>query len=186
VLTLRQNPNKRDQPEDPSQPPGPKNQIQPAQGKPGQDLLWPGEFIFGYPRQIPEAADDAEGLNPHPGPNSLIERGGTSPAAPEWAKDGSFLVFRRLHQDVGGFHRFLHDSAKNLGVEGTNSASAAQLVGSKLSDAGLVERPYQRLRVTKIQPSLPAIARTTILNSRAIRISSKRFRTIRMPVWTTS
>ena len=53
VLTLRQNPNKRDLPKDPTKPASPTNLIQPAQGKPGQDLLYPGEFIFGYPRQIP-------------------------------------------------------------------------------------------------------------------------------------
>lgn len=35
VLTPRQNPGDR------------------GQGKPGQDLLWPGEFVFGYPGQEP-------------------------------------------------------------------------------------------------------------------------------------
>jgi len=132
VLTLRQNPGKRDLPEDPSQPPSATNKISPAQGKPGQDLLWPGEFVFGYPRQIPVEADDAEGLNPHPGPDSLTKRVGKGNAAPEWATDGSFLVYRRLRQDVGGFHRFLHDQAKALHVKDPANASAARLVGAKL------------------------------------------------------
>jgi Dyp-type peroxidase family len=132
VLTLRQNPGKRDLPKDPTQPPSTTNKINPAQGKPGQDLLWPGEFVFGYPRQIPKEAKDAKGLNPHPGPNSLLEREGEGNAAPAWAADGSYLVYRRLRQDVGGFHRFLHDQAKALGVKDPANASAARMVGAKL------------------------------------------------------
>lgn len=28
-----------------------------GQGKPGQDVLWPGEFVFGYPAQRPGAPE---------------------------------------------------------------------------------------------------------------------------------
>jgi Dyp-type peroxidase family len=83
VLTLRQNP--RD----------------PDQGKPGQDLLWPGEFVFGYSGQDPADA----------------EKEGPKPCAPEWAKDGSYLVFRRLRQDVPGFHAFLNETAARLKID---------------------------------------------------------------------
>jgi Dyp-type peroxidase family len=93
VLTPRQNPNKRDNTVG--------GQFQPAQGKPGQDLLWPGEFIFGYKKQ-------------NNGPN------------------GSFLVFRRLRQDVGAFHHFLRDTANELKLENPVDSSAARLVGAKL------------------------------------------------------
>ena len=145
VLTLRQNPNKRDQTEDPTKPAGPANKIKPAQGKPGQDLLYPGEFIFGYPRQIPVEDDSADGLNPNPGMNSLLTLDGKSAAAPDWAKDGSFIVYRRLRQDVGGFHRFLHDVAKANHVEDPHSASAARLVGSKLVGRWPSGAPVQRV-----------------------------------------
>jgi Dyp-type peroxidase family len=94
VLTPRQNPNNR------------------GQGKPGQDLLWPGEFVFGYPGQKVDAATIAE-----PGP--------LSDAGPEWAANGSFLVFRRLKQDVFAFHNFLKTKAPGLGL-------SAQLLGAKL------------------------------------------------------
>src|SRR5205823_4356027 len=72
VLTLRQNPLDRNQ------------------GKPGQDLLWPGEFVFGYPGQ--DAGKPVE------------EPGDEVHAGPEWADHGSFLVVRRLRQDVPAFH----------------------------------------------------------------------------------
>jgi Dyp-type peroxidase family len=111
VLTLRQNPN------------------DPDQGKPGQDLLWPGEFVFGYPQQIgePKMGDDGplEGVNPDPGP--------VAEAGPVWAKDGSYVVIRRLRQDVGAFREFISESASRLGVSGERLA--AQLVGRWKSGA---------------------------------------------------
>lgn len=145
VLTLRQNPNKRDLPEDPTKPASPTNLIQPAQGKPGQDLLYPGEFIFGYPRQIPREDPLADGVNPNPGNDSLSELGGKGPSAPAWAMDGSFLVFRRLRQDVGGFHRFLHQVANDEKIQDPPNASAARLVGSKLVGRWPSGAPVERV-----------------------------------------
>jgi Dyp-type peroxidase family len=145
VLTLRQNPNKRDQPADPSKPASKTNLIQPAQGKPGQDLLYPGEFIFGYPRQIPVEDELADGLNPHPGKDSLTKLEGEGQSAPDWAKDGSYFVFRRLRQNVGGFHEFLHKTAKDLKVQDPPNASAARLVGSKLVGRWPSGAPVERV-----------------------------------------
>lgn len=129
VLTLRQNPNKRDQK-------GDEGKIITAQGKPGQDLLHPGEFVFGYPRQIPKPNEKFDGPNATPGDDSLEKEplacGGKGPAGPKWAQDGSFLVYRRLHQDVGAFHRFLHDVASKFKIADPDNASAPRLVGSRL------------------------------------------------------
>jgi Dyp-type peroxidase family len=97
------------------------------QGKPGQDLLWPGEFVFGYPGQDPTKEVSERG------PDSLANGGpGGGPAGPTWAKDGSYLVFRRLRQDVAGFHEFLRTTASAHGVEDPTNTSAARLVGSRL------------------------------------------------------
>jgi Dyp-type peroxidase family len=145
VLTLRQNPNKRDQPQDPAKPASPQNKIQPAQGKPGQDLLYPGEFIFGYPRQIKTEDPNADGVNPNPGSNSLWDLKGEKKAAPDWAMDGSFLVFRRLRQNVGGFHTFLHDVAKAQNIQDPPNASAPRLVGSKLVGRWPSGAPVERV-----------------------------------------
>src|SRR5271155_2940465 len=97
-----------------------------TQGKPGQDRLWPGEFVFGYPAQNPKDAD---------GEGKLREAG------PKWAKNGSYLVFRRLRQDVGGFHDFLKTEGNrlNLGPE----LFGAKCVGRWASGAPIERAPKE-------------------------------------------
>jgi deferrochelatase/peroxidase EfeB len=106
VLTVRQNPNNR------------------QQGKPGQELLWPGTFVFGYPAQDSNPDADPEKPFKNPGP--------TSTAGPEWANDGSFLVFRRLRQDVSKFHSFLKQVRDDLRNQGAPQDVTADLVGARL------------------------------------------------------
>jgi Dyp-type peroxidase family len=102
----------------------PKN---PNQGKPGQDVLWPGEFVFGYEGQNA----DAQQLE-----NS---RGAIASAGPKWADDGSYLVFRRLRQDVFKFHKFLNDTAANLNADPRKVS--AKLIGRWPSGAPTVRTP---------------------------------------------
>ena len=111
VLTLRQNPD------------------DPEQGKPGQALVWPGEFVFGYHGQDPTA----DTVNAR-GPDSLAPEG--KPVAPEWARDGSYLVFRRLRQDVPAFRAFIRDEAARLGLSA--DLLAAKIVGRFRSGAPLM------------------------------------------------
>lgn len=85
LLTLRQNPNDA------------------SQGKPGQDCLYPGEFVFGYLRQDGNAADPASPT----GPFSKARRA----AAADWTDDGSFYVLRRLQQNVPAFQSWLEQTA---------------------------------------------------------------------------
>ena len=108
VLTARQNPEN------------------PNQGKPGQNLLWPGEFVFGYQGQDPEA-------------DTITTPGAVSDAGPEWAKDGAFLVFRRLRQDVPGFHAFLDHTAEHFGID--SSLFGAKCVGRWPSGAPIMRAP---------------------------------------------
>ena len=56
-------------------------------GRPGQNLVWPGEFILGYARSSPDPLV--------PGP--------IASAIPDWTINGAFLVFRRLRQNVSLF-----------------------------------------------------------------------------------
>jgi Dyp-type peroxidase family len=67
-------------------------------GYPGQDLIWPGEIVLGYPASSPDP----------------LVPGSPSVPAPAWTRNGSFLVFRRLRQDVGLFWRTLRERAKEL------------------------------------------------------------------------
>ena len=65
--------------------------------KPGQPLIWPGQFVLGYP--FGDTNGDAHRAQP---------------LARPWFKNGSFLVFRRLEQDVAGFTAFLKTQADRL------------------------------------------------------------------------
>ena len=96
----------------------------PDQGLPGQDLLWPGEFVLGYPTQDP--ADPRK-----PGPVALL------PA--QWMRNGSYMVFRRLEQRVPEFHRFVAAEAARLGIYPPLLES--RMVGRWRSGAPLVLAP---------------------------------------------
>jgi Dyp-type peroxidase family len=99
----------------------PSDPSNPDQGVPGQDLLWPGEFVIGYPGQAgPGGGDD-------PGP--------VRTSGPNWTRNGSYLVFRRLRQDVAGFRSFLAETARDLGM--TEDLLGAKMVGRYRSGAPL-------------------------------------------------
>jgi len=65
---------------------------------PGQPLVWPGNFVLGYPHTD---RNDGKPLGP-------------APLAFDWFRNGSFLVFRRLNQNVAGFAQFLEQQAASL------------------------------------------------------------------------
>lgn len=97
---------------------------------PGQELVWPGHFVLGYP------CASADPLIP--GPESEV--------SPEWTKNGSFLVYRKLRQDVGLFWRALKAEAERLsdmpGFENmTDDKLAAMLVGRWPSGAPVNRTP---------------------------------------------
>jgi Dyp-type peroxidase family len=99
-------------------------------GYPGQDLVWPGEFVIGYPAT---------------GPDPLIA-GPPSVPIPVWTLNGSFLVYRRLLQNVGAFWRTMRDEAERLallpGFEGLDDVTlASRLVGRWPSGAPVLRTP---------------------------------------------
>jgi len=89
-----------------------------GQADQAKDVIAGGEFVLGYPRQRPDPADDP--LTPQP----------------EWTENGSYLVFRRLRQDVKGFRDFLTSEAASLGS--TVDLLGAKLLGRYRSGAPLV------------------------------------------------
>jgi Dyp-type peroxidase family len=96
----------------------------PDNGLPGQDLLWPGEFVFGYPGQHPE--------DPH-------EQGPAPEMAAPWMRNGSYMAFRRLEQKVPEFRRYVGEKAARLGMDA--ELLAARMVGRWKSGAPLELTP---------------------------------------------
>jgi Dyp-type peroxidase family len=99
-------------------------------GYPGQDLVWPGEFVIGYPETGPDPLI--------PGPIRVLD--------PPWTRNGSFLVFRRLVQDVALFWQTMQSEAARLselpGFSGlTKERLAALIVGRWPSGAPLSRSP---------------------------------------------
>jgi Dyp-type peroxidase family len=93
-------------------------------GLPGQFLVYPGEFVFGYP-------------------GGAVRQDG-----PWWTRNGSYLVYRRLRQDVTGFWDFIASQTEKLraqpGFEDwTTDRLAAALVGRWKSGAPLVRAPRE-------------------------------------------
>lgn len=103
-----------------------QNPDDPGQGTPGQDLLWPGEFVFGYPTEKDDDIDD-------PGP---VDDGGAA-----WMKNGSLMVFRRLKQFVPEFNGFVAQQGAALAMD--PDLLGARMVGRWKSGAPLVVTPLQ-------------------------------------------
>ena len=87
---------------------------------PGQRLLDPGHFVFGYPGQA-------------------------APPPVEWMNNGSFMVFRRLNQLVPEFSKFILDQANNIQLNdpaGTSQIDPVCLELGWLGD-GRAELPWR-------------------------------------------
>ena len=98
----------------------------PNEGLPGQDLLWPGEFVFGYPGQHPD---------------DRLKEGPPPPMVAPWMRIGSYMVFRRLEQKVPEFRRFVQQQAARLGMD--QQLLAARMVGRWRSGAPLELAPLR-------------------------------------------
>jgi Dyp-type peroxidase family len=102
-----------------------------SQGAKGQDLLWPGEFVFGYPGQQPDAA------------SFEVQGPVKAPPAP-FMQDGAFMVFRRLAQKVPEFNRSVRLAAQS--ITGTANPMNAELLGAQMvgrwkSGAAIINAP---------------------------------------------
>jgi Dyp-type peroxidase family len=75
--------------------------------------VWPGQFVLGYQRQ-----DSHNATNPLP----------ASAPTPAWAKNGSYVVVRRLRQDVPAFW----NSVSQLAADPKFGGLAAERLGALL------------------------------------------------------
>jgi Dyp-type peroxidase family len=108
-------------------PPG-----EPEISRPGQPLVWPGQFVFGYPST--DGSGNTDG-GPVPPPKGM----------PRWIRNGSLLVFRRLHQNVAAFTVFVRSEAASIAASALPGMSperlGAMLVGRWASGAPLSRAP---------------------------------------------
>ncbi len=94
---------------------------------PGQPLVQPGQFVFGYPRQHDRKPKESVTV-------TLQAQG-----VPDWARNGSFLAFRRLRQDVELFWQTVAEKARELQVD--PEWLAARMVGRWKSGAPVMRAP---------------------------------------------
>jgi Dyp-type peroxidase family len=104
-----------------------------------------GEFVLGYPNGrgqltsrplVPASEDPMRLLLPDP----------AGSGAADFGRDGTYLVFRQLEQDVDGFWRFVDQAAGGAGGPADpaeRAAFAAKMVGRWPSGAPLVKAPDQ-------------------------------------------
>lgn len=85
---------------------------------PGRQLVWPGHFLFGYARQ---KRDEPTEMRPD-----------SEPTGPLWAKNGSFLVYRRLKQDVPRFQNFIISAVASLRTSGFDPNLTPERLGAML------------------------------------------------------
>lgn len=101
------------------------------QGAPGQDLLWPGEFLFGYAEQ-------------DPGASKFFNKGPVKAPPIPFMANGAYLVFRRLAQLVPEFNAAVKAAAAAT-AGGPNPTSpdllGAQMVGRWKSGAPVILAP---------------------------------------------
>ncbi|MEU8843311.1 Dyp-type peroxidase [Streptomyces roseus] len=111
----------------------------------GDDAVKAGEFVLGYTNEYGLLTDrpllpawyDATGLLPR-----APDGGG----AADFGRNGSYLVFRQLRQDVAGFHRYLEEVTRRPDGAADPEARevlAARMVGRWPSGAPLVHAPLR-------------------------------------------
>lgn len=93
-------------------------------GKPGQLMAWPGQFLLGEQRQDP---------------NHLYHPAPPLACFPAWATKGSYLVVRRLRQDVQAFWTFVSAASTLVGF--TPEKVASMLIGRWPSGAPIIRTP---------------------------------------------
>ena len=110
---------------------------------PPDNTLPPGEFFLGYPNAYGERpaspsvppAQDSEGVLPRVDTEHYGTRG-------DLGRNGSYIVFRQLRQDVQGFWRFVTDKSEEVyGAAAERERLAAKMVGRWRSGAPLTLSP---------------------------------------------
>jgi Dyp-type peroxidase family len=92
------------------------------------NLVTPGEFLLGYTNEY-GIYDDRPLLEPEQDPTGILATAADQPNKRDFARNGSYLVFRQLSQDVRGFWRFV--IAQDPANKGITLAEA--MIGRRLN-----------------------------------------------------
>lgn len=111
-------------------------------GSPGNTVA-AGEFVLGYENAYGQFTDRPM-LEPEADPQNLLPAAPDDPALRDLGKNGSYLVFRQLRQDVHGFWNSLAEKAPGMfpgDPVQSCVALASKMVGRWPSGAPLVNAP---------------------------------------------
>ncbi|MEP6913868.1 MAG: Dyp-type peroxidase, partial [bacterium] len=118
----------------------PEIEDSPKPPPPDQASLEPGEFVLGYLNEygvfpptptVAASSDGGDQLQPLPQADAKSNER-------DFGRNGSYLVFRKLEQDVAGFRRFLKENAR---TEEEMLLLGAKLMGRWQSGAPIVLAP---------------------------------------------
>lgn len=104
-----------------------------------------GEFVLGYPNEY-GLYTDRPVIKPAMDPKGILPRDSSGSGNVDLGRNGSYLVFRQLRQDVRGFWQFLDEATKNPDGSSNPAARiklASQMVGRWPSGAPLLKTPDQ-------------------------------------------
>jgi Dyp-type peroxidase family len=103
-----------------------------------------GELLLGYPNEY-GLYTDRPLLKLAMDPHSVLPRDSSGSGNADLGRNGSYLVFRQLRQDVRGFWQFLDGATKNPDGSSNPTARlelASQMVGRWPSGAPLLQTPH--------------------------------------------
>ena len=103
------------------------------------NLVAPGEFLLGYSNEY-GIYDDRPLLGPEQDPSGILHPADDQPGKRDLARNGSYLVFRQLSQDVRGFWQFV--GAQDPVPKGTALAEA--MVGRRLKSGNPLVTQWTR------------------------------------------
>lgn len=106
-------------------------------------LVVPGEFLLGYPNGYGQFTEGPK-LDPIHDKEGILPRDVNGTDQSDFGRNGSYLVFRQMEQNVAGFWHFVDEQTKN--PDGTSNAEdrdyvAAKMVGRWRGGAPLVLSP---------------------------------------------
>ena len=96
---------------------------------PGQSIIKAGEFLLGYVDEYGEVVP-VPAVSRELDPDRILAADSSQPTRSSFGHNGSFVVFRKLAQDVAGFRSFLDRATRN--ADGSSNPGRAKLLSAKM------------------------------------------------------